>query len=135
LGTLLAPFFSKFVILSAVESCFRGTFIALPVLSVWQPKIRLNINRPALTLPARMKSNTVTSFESPCGRHSSFRSMFYWKRISKSVEMEQRDLQRFYRTSKRELNNSKEKNCKTGGWNSVASPWTGKKDERRGADN
>jgi uncharacterized protein Veg len=28
--------------------------------------------------------------------------------------MEQRDLQRFHRTSKRELNNSKEKNCKTG---------------------
>jgi hypothetical protein len=28
--------------------------------------------------------------------------------------MEQRDLQRFYRTSKRELNNSEEKNCKKG---------------------
>jgi len=47
-------------------------------------------------------------------RHSSERSLLYWKRIRKKAEMEQRDLQRFYRTSKRELNNSKERNCKTG---------------------
>jgi hypothetical protein len=103
--------FSKFIILNAAKSYFRRT-------SFWQPKIWLTTNRFVLTLPARllkiMKSNRVISFESPCGRHSSSRSMFYWKRISKSVEMEQRDLQRFRRTSKRELNNSKEKNCKTG---------------------
>jgi hypothetical protein len=87
-------------------------------LLVKQPKIGLNINRFVLTLPWRvlnfMESNTIISFESPCGSHWSWISMFYRKRISKTVEMEQRDLQRFHRTSKRELNNAKEKNCKTG---------------------
>lgn len=50
--------------------------------------------------------------------------------------MEQRDLQRFYRTSKRELNNSKEKNCKTGAvlcmGTLLQNRWQKRKMKRRG---
>ena len=82
------------------------------------------------------KLNMISCFESPCGRHSSERSLLYWKRIREKAEMEQRDLKRFYRTSKRELNNSKEKNCKTGAilctGTLLQNRWQKRKMKRRG---